>query len=78
VKLLLGRRVKLMAERIIEEHIHDGGGGNGAMTALVVVMFLLVLLAVLYFTGVFGRMFGTQKHEIDINIQKPGIVLQLR
>lgn len=67
-----------MTERIIEEHIHHGGGGNGAMTALVVVMFLLVLLVVLYFTGVFGRMFGTKKHEIDINIQKPGIVLQLR
>lgn len=66
-----------MAERIIEEHIHEGGG-NGALTALVVVLFLIVLLAVLYFTGAFGRMFGPKKHEIDINIQKPGIVLQLR
>ena len=67
-----------MAERIIEEHIHDGGGGNGALTALVVVMFLVVLLVVLYFTGTLGRMFGTKTHEIDININKPGIVLQVR
>jgi hypothetical protein len=68
-----------MAERIIEEHVHTDGGGGGAITALAVVMFLLVLLAVLYFTGTLGRMFGgTQKHEIDINVNKPGIVLQLR
>ena len=66
-----------MAERIIEEHVHTGGG-NGATTALIVVLFMLVLLVVLYFSGAFGRMFGTKKHEIDINIQKPGIVLQLR
>jgi hypothetical protein len=67
-----------MADRIIEEHVHTDGGGNSAMTALVVVMFLVVLLVVLYFTGTLGRMFGTKKHEIDININKPGIVLQLR
>jgi hypothetical protein len=66
-----------MAERIIEEHVHTGGGG-GALTALAVILFLLVLLVVLYFTGALGRMFGTQKHEIDININKPGVVLQLR
>jgi hypothetical protein len=36
------------------------------------------LLAVLYFTGVFGGMFGNSKHEVDININKPGVVLQLR
>ncbi len=68
-----------MTERIIEEHVHTGGGGSGAITALAVVLFLLVLLAVLYFSGTLGRMFGgTQKHEIDINVNKPGIVLQLR
>jgi hypothetical protein len=66
-----------MSERIIEEHIHTDGGGGGAITALAVVLFLLVLLAVLYFSGTLGRMFGTQKHEIDINVNKPGIVLQL-
>ena len=66
-----------MAERIIEEHIHHDGGG-GALTALAVILFLVVLMLVLYFTGTFGRMFGTQKKEIDININKPGVVLQLR
>jgi hypothetical protein len=66
-----------MADRIIEEHFHEGGG-SGALTALAVVLFLLVLLVVLYFSGALGRMFGHQKHEIDININKPGIVLQLR
>ena len=65
-----------MADRVIEEHIHTSdGGGNGALTVLAVVLFLLVLLAVLYFTGVFRR--GPAKHEIDININKPGVVLQL-
>jgi len=66
-----------MADRIIEEHVHTDGGGGG-MTALAIVLFVLVLLAVLYFTGVFGRMFGDRKTEVDININKPGIVLQLR
>jgi hypothetical protein len=64
-----------MADRIIEEHVHTDGGGGGAMTVLAVVLFLLVLLAVLYFTGVFRR--GPTKHEIDINVNKPGVVLQL-
>jgi hypothetical protein len=65
-----------MAEKVIEEHVvHDGGGG-GAMTALIVILAMLVLLLVLYLTGALGRMFGHQKHEIDININKPGIVLQ--
>ena len=65
-----------MADRIIEEHVHSDGGGG--MTALAIVLFLLVLLAVLYFTGAFGKMFGTRKTEIDVNVNKPGIVLQLR
>ena len=68
-----------MADRIIEEHVvHTDGGGSGAISTIAVVLFLLVLLAVLYFTGVFGRMFGNSKHEVDININKPGVVLQLR
>jgi hypothetical protein len=68
-----------MADRVIEEHVvHTDGGGNGALTALALVLFLLVLLAVLYFTGAFGRMFGGSKHEVDININKPSVVLQLR
>lgn len=67
-----------MADRIVEEHVVHTDGGGGAMTMLAVVLFLIVLLAVLYFTGVFGRMFGNSKHEVDININKPGVVLQLR
>ena len=68
-----------MADRIIEEHVvHTDGGGSGALTALAVMLFLIVLLAVLYFSGTFGRMFGGSKHEVDININKPGVVLQLR
>ena len=65
-----------MADRIIEEHVHTDGGGSGAMTVLAVVLFLLALLAVLYFSGVFRG--GTTKHEIDVDINKPGVVLQLR
>ena len=68
-----------MADRIIEEHVHttDGGGGS-ALSVLAVVLFLLVLVAVLYFTGVFGRMFGSKDTKIDVNINKPGVVMQLR
>ena len=47
------------------------------MTAIAIVLMLIVLLAVLYFTGAFHKMFGGSKHEIDVNINKPGIVLQL-
>jgi hypothetical protein len=65
----------VMADRVIEEHVHTDGGGGGAMTVLAVVLALLVLLAVLYFAGVFRS--KNTKHEIDININKPGVVLQL-
>ena len=65
-----------MADRVIEEHVVHTDGGGGALTVLAVVLFLLVLLAVLYFSGVFRS--GTSKHEIDVNINKPGVVLQLR
>jgi len=64
-----------MTDRIIEVH-SDGGGGSGALTVLAVVFGLIVVLAALYFTGVLRR--GPAKHEIDININKPGVVLQLR
>jgi len=64
-----------MPDRIVEVHHGDGGG---SMTALAVVLLIIVLLAVLYFTGVFGRMFGTKKTEVDINVSKPNVVLQLR
>ena len=62
-----------MADRIIEVN-RDGGSG---LTAIAIVLMVLVLIAVLYFTGVFGRMFGGSKHEIDVNINKPGVVLQI-
>jgi len=65
-----------MADRIIEEHIHSDGGSGGGLMVLSVVLLLIVVLAVLYFAGVFRR--GPAKHEIDININKPGVVLQLR
>jgi hypothetical protein len=62
-----------MADRIIEVN-RDGGSG---MTAIAIVLLVIVLLAVLYFTGAFSRMFGGGKHEIDVNINKPGVVLQI-
>ncbi|MEK6408709.1 MAG: hypothetical protein AABN34_17440 [Acidobacteriota bacterium] len=64
-----------MTDRIVEVH-SDGGGGSGALAVLAVVLGLIVVLAVLYFAGVFRR--APAKHEIDININKPGVVLQLR
>jgi hypothetical protein len=65
-----------MADRIIEEHIHSDGGSGGGLMVLAVVLLMIVVLAVLYFAGVFRR--GPAKHEIDVNINKPGVVLQLR
>jgi len=62
-----------MADRIIEVN-RDGGSG---MTAIAIVLLVIVLLAVLYFTGAFHKMFGGSKHEIDVNINKPGVVLQI-
>ena len=65
-----------MADRIIEEHIHTSdGGGSGAFGALAVLLVVLALIVILYFTGAFGRMFGTRKTEIDINVKKPEVVL---
>ena len=65
-----------MADRIIEEHIHTSDSGSGgAFGALAVILVVLALLIILYFTGMFGKMFGTRKTEIDINVKKPEIVL---
>jgi heme/copper-type cytochrome/quinol oxidase subunit 2 len=64
-----------MTDRIVEVH-SDGGGGSGALMVLAVVLVLIVAVAVLYFAGVFRR--GPAKHQIDVNINKPGVVLQLR
>ena len=70
-----------MADRIIEEHIHthsDGDSSGGAFGALAVVLVVLALLVILYFTGAFGRMFGSRKTEIDINVKKPEIILPVQ
>jgi hypothetical protein len=64
-----------MADRIIEELVHTDGGGG--ITAIAIVLLVIALLALLYFTKGFG-MFGNKKTEVDVNINKPGIVLQLR
>jgi hypothetical protein len=64
-----------MTDRIIEVH-SDGGGSSGALTVLAVVLGLIVVLAVLYFACVFRR--GTVKHEIDLNMNKQVVLLQLR
>jgi hypothetical protein len=65
-----------MADRIIEEHIHTSDSGSGgAFGALAVLLVVLALIMILYFTGAFGRMFGTRKTDIDINIKKPEVVL---
>ena len=70
-----------MPDRIIEKHyVGDGaGGGSGAISAVAVAVMIIVLLAVLYFTGAFGYMFGRHDTKIDVNISKPnpGIVLAL-
>jgi hypothetical protein len=65
-----------MTDRIVEVVHSDGGGASGALIVLAVVLVLIAGAAVLYFAGVFRR--GPAKHEIDVNINKPGVVLQLR
>jgi hypothetical protein len=60
-----------MTDRIVE--VRDGGGS--ALTAIAVVLMVVVLLAVLYFTGVFGRAFGGSDTKIEVDINKPSAVL---
>ena len=58
--------------------VDAGGSGNGLSSALIVIVLIVALFiggVLLYRAGVFG---GTKKHEIDININKPGAVLFLR
>lgn len=61
-------------EKIVE--VHDGGGG--AAMAVAVILLVVALIAILYFTGAFGNLFGSKKAEIDINVQKPSAVLFVR
>jgi len=66
-----------MTDRVVDV-VHSGdGGSSGALLAVAVVLLIAVLMLVLYFTGVFGR---TQKKDIDVdvNVNKPGIVLLVR
>ena len=66
-----------MADRIVEEHVVHSDGSGGAYMALAVVLIVLVLLAVLYFTGVFARIFAPRDTKIDVEIKKPGMVLKV-
>ena len=59
-----------MTDKIVE--VHDGSGSG--LTAIAVVLMVAVLLAVLYFTGVFGRLGGRDTH-IDVDINKPNAVI---
>jgi hypothetical protein len=61
----------IMADRIVE--VRDGGGS--ALTAVAIVLMVAVLLAVLYFTGVFGRVLGDRDTKIEVDINKPSAML---
>ena len=45
---------------------------SNAIWAIVVLLIVLIVLGFIYMSGIF-----TRKKEIDINIQKPGIVLPI-
>ena len=68
-----------MADRVIDV-VHSGdGGASGALLAVAVVLLMAVLVLVLYFTGVFGHPAEKKKDiNVDINVNKPGVVLLLR
>ena len=68
-----------MADRVVDV-VHSGdGGSSGALMAVAVVLLIAVLLLVLYFTGVFGRPVDKKKDiNVDVNINKPGVVLFVR
>ena len=57
-----------MADR---EVIVTDGGGSGMGLIVGIILGALVLLAVLYFTGAFGKMLGGKDTNIDVNIQQP-------
>lgn len=48
----------------------EESGAGGAMWALVTLLIVVIVVAALYFGGVFR-----QKKSIDININKPGLIL---
>ena len=58
--------------------VETGNSNSGLSTVLIAIIFMAVLFVAgifLYRAGVFGN---HTKHEIDININKPGAVLLLR
>ena len=48
----------------------DDSAASGAIWALVTLLIVLIVVALLFFGGVFSH-----KKSIDININKPGIIL---
>lgn len=50
----------------------DDSGVSGAVWALVTLIIVLVVVAALYFGGAFSN-----KKSIDVNINKPGVVVSL-
>jgi hypothetical protein len=70
-----------MADR---EVIVTDGGGTGSGLVIGLILGALVILALLYFTGTFGKMFGGRDTNIDVNIQQPstprapGAILPIR
>jgi hypothetical protein len=47
-------------------------GSNAGLYVLIAFLIILVVGALLYFGGVFNK-----KTQVDINVNKPGVVLQL-
>jgi len=56
-------------EILLEEEMASDGS-NAGLYVLVIFLIVLVVGALLYFGGVFKK-----KTEVDININKPGVVL---
>jgi Flp pilus assembly protein TadG len=50
----------------------DSSGASGAVWALVTLLLILIVVGALYFGGAFSS-----KKSIDINIQKPNLVLKV-
>lgn len=48
------------------------GAASNAIWAIVVLLIVVMVLGFIYMSGIF-----TRKKEIDINIQKPGVVMPL-
>jgi len=50
----------------------EESAASGAMWAVVTLLIVMLVVAVLYFGGVFSN-----RKSIDININKPGLVLRI-